>query len=989
MNVPTLPIGVNGQIKVDKLPTPQSLGQVQRVASDVIDLSIDSDSLTYVEFVDNGSPAGTNGLAGFSFTSANGDVISLQLINDLSAGYLPAGTYTIQSGDADLSGVPGYLNGYFLTGCTVYTVNGTSVAYYLFKTGTVVVSYSDADHKNMTVSITALGTNPYDATKTCNFTSTCTGVVPDAPEYMLEPTQTQAYSICTALDFSTSSAISTDQDTIYCEFTGDTVGSKLTFPILVNAGVNTLAEGTYSIVDAPSVGTSFKSLGLQDSELTIPYASVMLSASSYLHYFITQGSLTVSAGDNATTKIYTLNVTSFYGSTFKYTYIYDSVVETFKDEDQTPSHLVISPDSSRASFQVRANNLNNLDTVILTVKSTRADKLNMSLAFAVPAGSNAIPVGTYGVETSGLVNTILGTSAKESEGHFSPSEAHIFIGLFNTKEYSITGGSVVVSELAGVKTYVVDLTSHFGSTIKGSCSVSDVDAPYNDMEPTTATVVNMRGISGVSAHNAGDSLGLGLDVYSLAFKNDAEELTAHLYLLAPLNSTELPAGTYDLDFSNASGTSLASKGKASGCRLDTGISFYGFSTVYNTYYFVSGSITVTDDATQIGVKKISGTLTSHFGTVFNFSITSGKDIEEAYRGYETETPIAHNGTFTTLALFKDLENATPEYPSKNVISYQFADQSVTLSLSVVAPAGADRVADGVYDLRSTQDEGTVIASSGINEAHTAFTGSFAIAFDETSPYYFLETGTMTVETVDHVTTFTIDVTSHYGSTFTYTYTIRDDEWDFSAEPNAPLSFEYYNILYGITANTGANQDIYNAFVVEMQSDDFQAELLVYTTSTSLQDGTYTLGTAAGDKVILASAGLDNGSLTYSYGASLIQKNGTYYYDKYFFLDAGTLVIKNGGTQLTLDVTSHFGTTLMMSNMGLATINPSASALEVYAQDHSIYIENAAASSVVVYNSLGQVVAFSKVENGQAMISNLPNNALYLVRCGKETSKIQL
>lgn len=972
----------NGEVK-----TQTTIHSMHKVAADVINVSVDCNALTFADFGLGASPAGTNDAATFDFTNANGDAVGLQLINDLSADYLPAGTYTFQAGDADLTAVPGFVSDGYLYGAYII-MQGTTTNYYLLTGGTCTVSYSDADHKNISILFNATGEDAQDATQTITYTSTCSGVIPDHPEFMLEPTETTDFTACSGFDVLAYEADNAaDQDTLVCSFTDTDM--LVYYPVIVAAGTTTLSAGTYTIADPATIGSSFASVGVEDGYITVPFGKN--TADGTVWYFIVSGSLTVAtdATDPAIVN-YSLNATSYNGSTFIYSYDYNNADAPFLDETVPASDFVFTQDSSMASFSVMGMNAADVDTVTLAINTFDVSGLSMTLAFAVPAGTTVVPAGVYPVNMTGDATTVLASTMKGDYSGFVPSGAEIAEG-WSSYYYSVTDGTVTVADNAGVKTYTVAVSSHFGSTFTGVVMLDDADAPFIAGEPATPTTIDLGDVLGASVVNKGDSLGLGVDVYEVMFQDADGLCQATLELFSTTGSSELAAGTYALGSTNAAGTAMASQGATSiGCHVDSMMSFWGYTFLMYNYYLVSGDVVVADDPANVGAKLISGTLTSHFGTTFTFNASTAADTEKPFAGYETETMTDYTGVLTTLSMYKDADSSDPSYPGLNVISYQFENADLTLALSVVAPTGVDMIADGTYMFSDTQAEGTVILSDGLNDDQTAITGSFGIVDAVTPPYYFLVSGSMVVATSGEVTTYTIDATSHYGSTFNYTYTINTTDYNYSSEPNVAGSYEYYGVAASAAAVAEANDGANNAYKVLLQSgNDFAAYLMAYTTGTSLADGVYTIGETAGNNVLLASSGQVDGSLTPSFCASLTLINSSLYYDDMFFLASGTLTVSKGATMFYLDATSFYGSHIIMSTNGVGTTNPEATQLDVYTNNDAIIVNNATSSEVVVFNTLGQVVARAQVENGQVTINGLTKDSVYMVKSGESIVKVQL
>ena len=114
------------------------------------------------------------------------------------------------------------------------------------------------------------------------------------------------------------------------------------------------------------------------------------------------------------------------------------------------------------------------------------------------------------------------------------------------------------------------------------------------------------------------------------------------------------------------------------------------------------------------------------------------------------------------------------------------------------------------------------------------------------------------------------------------------------------------------------------------------------------------------------------------------------YDDMYFLKSGTLTVDWDGHNFTLDAITYYGTHITLTGLTTGVDETKVgTSMFVYAENGSLSVENAQGSFVTVFNILGEKLAEVKVENGQATISGLDKNAVYVVKSGSEIQKIGL
>lgn len=921
-------------------------------------------------------------------SNADGDVLVLNFIHTITEDKLPAGDYTIQDGTADLTINPGSLDAdyNFLGAWFLKTVEGSKYPiYYRFTSGTINVAYSGTNNSTLTISMTNANLVDDDVPDNAiTLTSTASRELPADMAYLMEPMTATAFTSSFATY--TTKVMGTDNannDTLQVTYQGADYAMLLQY--IVTAGTTTVEDGTYSVVNTGAENTLLKSNGVVGNSI---HGSFMQTANKS-KYFITGGTMTIATKADGS-KDFTADLSTYNNSTVKFTKNLNEADVPYDKEPRTVSAHAL--DLATQSMAVLAGDVNtNPDTIQIDYGCANGDGLRVLAVVA--AGETMLADGTYTVNTTGAASTVIPSSGFGSY-FFNPTAVMIKKdgGMFSYDHYAIKTGTMVVATANNVQKITFDLTSHFGSTFTGTYSINLDDVGFKDYEPETATTFELKDLQGMTFENKGNALNNDLDLIEIKATLADEAKMYTLQVMAPKGSTTLPNGTYTIADTKLVNTAIESDGmvndEPTGCYTATTKTTWGMTMADDYFFLTAGTIVVADDAANGEGQTIVVNATSHFGSTIKINGTTYSNPEKPYEGFESKTKTDYTDAFANLNIYSDKKGA-----GVDIFTYTFANLDATLSLKIAVAKG-DTVEAGEYQVATTGAAGTIVASEGVDLAAQKLTGSFAKISANKPPYYFLQSGKLTIAKDNGTTTYTFDLVSHYGSTFKSVFTLKDADIAFKDEMQLPLALKVYEMDAAEQADAKVAGNNSKAFAVAMQTkaNTVGVNLLVFAPAdaTSLPNGKYVVADTKAANTMMISAG----DMTPSFAATLIEYNKKYYYDTPFYIAGGTLTVKTleDGTQAyVFEGTSHFGSQLILSSDKdhTAVEVVDASLMNVYVEQSTIVVENMPSNTVEVYTIDGQKVYAETVNGDKAVISGLAQQMVYIVRCGDAITKIQL
>lgn len=282
---------------------------------------------------------------------------------------------------------------------------------------------------------------------------------------------------------------------------------------------------------------------------------------------------------------------------------------------------------------------------------------------------------------------------------------------------------------------------------------------------------------------------LGYNFTSLYLTSDDYEMEVAAF--APtVKGKGIAPGTYPINSTYEEGTIQASPG---------GDDYYDYPTYmctdfeydedygwyYNTsYYLVSGTLTVEDDAKgvkyTINAKTYYGsTITAIFiGEAVAYDEEGGGGEEEYTYEYEPEEATTINFTSNVLYYIDQSDDYGFDYTSL----YMEDDDDSYLELGVFAPSVEGKgIAVGTYQINDSQEAGTVMASPGSDD-YNDYPSVFNTHFTEVEDgwywdSYYLRSGTVKVENDPKGVKVTVDAKTYYGSTFKATFTGKAEKYE--------------------------------------------------------------------------------------------------------------------------------------------------------------------------------------------------------------------
>lgn len=822
---------------------------------------------------------------------------------------------------------------------------------------------------------------------------------------------TIAYDDCQVLFYPTLS-LKGDLDQYVVTLLDHATGNASVLYLYTSAGSNgKLPAGTYAFSSNPANKTLAPCVGYDDDGAK---ALINSPTVSYGGYGSRVGSGSVTVSYNATNDqeiTCAVDVNDTYGDhyTGTCTHVMSEADLYLFEPDKVTTPYTLQNSKLSYNFYPQGGDLFDKEAANALAIFTFFDMdlgVNMNITIRQPLGSENVKIaaGTYTLAKSGANTALYSLGSYDKIGLSAAAVSKV--GVFN-----LVSGTVVVDYDADDNlTISVDVASYKGTQFIASGTFDVNEYNFRD-EPQTVTTLDVQ-TDKVNVYNEGDKLGNNTEYMVLDFVT--KEDIIRLPFIVPTGSyNQVPEGSYSIENTLVSGSARASTGtditssQPTGCIVAKGAAA---GNVTSFYYIVSGNITVAKDALHDGEYVYDMQGLTHYGSTIKLHGYTWQDPEKPFYA---EPKKKSNFTTDFDQISEDYyESSDDQTPDAHVFKFMWSDKPGTqLDLALrCAPHSGKAIPAGVYDCANDLEEGGIAVSSGQKDQGGGWTfntysyAEFVEKIDGVnySTFYFMKSGTVTVSyptqgSTDHVL-YTLDLVSHYGSTFKMQCEIVNDPEDaYKSEPQEVTTIEVQNCTSMTEKNYGDAYDkSVDVYSVQLKKEDKVLALEVYTAVEGLEKlpaGDYPVAMPYSINTVAKGQGFDGSYQVGSFVATGVDAQG--YCKAIYYIESGNLNIAydaNNKATYTLNALSHYGSTITFTykedGTGLEYSNID-SVLKVYTNNGVLVVSVATDNMVEVYNALGQKLYAAPCENGLLEITGLASGQLYIVKSGSHLEKVVL
>lgn len=615
------------------------------------------------------------------------------------------------------------------------------------------------------------------------------------------------------------------------------------------------------------------------------------------------------------------------------------------------------------------------------------DTIGVKLAMhhSSQAAADAIEFGVFQLNNTGNANTFSASKGYNTLGQLTPCYVTI-----NESKYPLVSGTVTITEKQDKSGFdlAVNALSYKGSSFELTSEFLYAD---NAFQLEGSKVSKTLNITKCEDKRISTDMTLPLDTFAVNFT--AKDYIMMLRVTANHSSSAvLPNGDYQVASVLGNGSIKESAGASDDQNDLFSIVLGDFNILgkpQSVYFIRGGNMTKEDDPNHVGEFIYTFNLTTYYGSSFESTFNT---YIEPY-GPENSNMLAITEDWDYVEYSHKIADASKgEALDSYEVLLKNGDSGNEVKLVVYADLASPKTLEaGRYDLSSVKEQGKIAAGSVDPTDRTKILPSY-ITYN--GAVYFIKTGSCTISYPDATDEYHINlvlsVTSAKGSTF-------DISIDYTMDPYEGYTYNYENatvarIVFNPKNVTTTYSSDKKCYEVELTNDTLKCHLEAFVTTTELKSlpaGEYAVVNTKVDNTLFKSPGISpQGIVGGSYFGKINDKGQllTVYY-----IVGGKLTVADSpqGKLYTLDFnTFHSSTITGAITVGTSIETVNQTLIQVSVVNNNIVIENAY-GNVEVYNSLGQKV-FSEVNcEGTVSVNDLPNNAIYIVKCNKDIVKLFL
>lgn len=544
-----------------------------------------------------------------------------------------------------------------------------------------------------------------------------------------------------------------------------------------------------------------------------------------------------------------------------------------------------------------------LDNYKLIVKDSQGNIGNLFLHNVLKSG-NKIPAGQYTFNDTPEAFSI-------DKGYlmwgFIPKSSFINI---NNSIKSVCSGTIDISYTnSNTINIVFSMKDISDVVINATCTYTENVTDYYKLEPTEIKSFTSAPTSKTYDFYA-DGINEGYSLSKLHLENNDYNLNLAIRRPKGTQEIQIPDGTYNVE-SNSDNSVIYSLGERDAHEL---------SVLYNNdlpYYITGGSVNVVNTGK---IMSLTINVTTFAGS--NINITTSIDVTNYLHRLEP----TNKSQFTEkiLGLTFDSEK---NYQNSNLTKYalEFESSQSLYYFYILSSASTTDIPNGTYTFNTSNQAGSGIASIGIdgngNNTGSVIGTDLDLNTGLLKSFYYIESGSLTIEDDPRGNgkLYTIDVVSHFKSTWKSTYsTWKDPEIPFNEEPKEIKNYstDFSEATISHTQDDGTKgMDYYR---VDFTEGNSTMNILLFNSSNNtkeIPEGTYTLNQEPTINGILASKG-KNDNQSYSLSIAVMSEQTTK--KNIYFLKSGTIKVSYPNTankniiHFEIDIVSHNGSTFKMN-----------------------------------------------------------------------------
>lgn len=706
---------------------------------------------------------------------------------------MPVGTYTVQENAAENTVSQGMAFMGFTFGSYVQKIeNDAPTATYMFVSGDLVVTNISDNAKHIHFEGTVVDDQGN------NLMIVADHEITEEDMYSEEPTDLVQYDMALP---TLKNQFAADKHFNRVILMNDTINVYLDMIRDAAATDAQLPTGTFNI-DATGDVNSFKKSPGFDAD---GYGSPCLVIINQDQYPLVSGTVTITEKTDATGYTVAVDATTFRGSTFKFNgeQLYADV--PFQDEGAVVNKTleITKVTDKRINTDMTAA----LDT--FSVQFQSADYLVALLATANHSTDTVLPNGTYNVALPLADKTVQKSVGLLGE-YYQMSVVAGGFDYFGRPSifYFIEQGTMTKADdtaHAGEYIYTFNFTTHFGSTFQSTYNTY-VD-PYGP-ETDIVTAYDEAWTAVTYKHYPAQAdQGDQFDIYSMDITDKENAKMIRLFINTGLGSPDaIPAGTYTFADVPAENTIVPGHVATDGSgKLAPSVAVVGKGDDAKYYFLISGTCVVEyPEANNTEHIKVTLDAMTAKGSSFKITVDYVLNPYEGYTfEYEPETATTINLVPNKLEL-NEITKITGAYWLR-----MSTDTTECDLLLFTGKAGLKEAPEGDYTVNSSENDMTIFESHGVTP-DGYIDGSFygkSVNGQIGTPIYHIVSGTLKIEKTSSKTTYTYNVTTHFGSTIQGTYEVIKTGIE-TTETNGLNAFvENGNI---IIENATQNVEVYNA-----------------------------------------------------------------------------------------------------------------------------------------------------------------------------------
>ena len=610
---------------------------------------------------------------------------------------------------------------------------------------------------------------------------------------------------------------------------------------------------------------------------------------------------------------------------------------------------------------------------------------NLDLSYVLPTATDTVEVvfttpasaeyydseGDYYIYNANeeyIVTLDIYAEANALEGEYEGEDFY----LYYTRVGLIVDGDTTAVSAAAAKATVTKVSEELAHIdaellcenevlylVSTDVTMSKVGLPYDMKEGEVNREYNLNDNLDITTDYVAEYGELYVDIMA----GDMSDLVSLMFFVNDtVEGLVVPAGTYPISDTYAEGTALASTGYddeygAMPSNYCTLVESDGTLYLNELYFMVGGNVVV---------EHVDGHLKITIDAVNSYDVPA-HIVYEAVEGEEVKTHLQYDAeegaidrTYTTEEI-----TLTPSNGYFQILAYA-AD--ATDMVGMVVFGGNDEntiIPVGTYTINSTQADGTVLASTGVNsqgQISMSFYGKTNAQGNITPPCYFFVGGTVEVSAADGMLKLEVNAVNSYDvpvhivmeydlntkQGLQYDMTEGEVNRTYSDADKVVFTTDYvaeYGELYlKITAADGSDM-ISVAFFVEAVDS-----------AITIPAGTYPINDTGATGTVLASLGVVDGSIYPSFYGKLAASGGVT--PPCYFMVGGNVVVENveGHLKVTIDalnsydVPAHIVYEADPVETGFENIKVSTNASKMIENDQLLIIKDG-----VKYNIMGSVV----------------------------------